>query len=187
MRTVRPEMTATNSVERRLGELSSAIIARGIHRNTPSITKRPVRRPWSKRHASAGCPAERRRFLTTVGRRLTAQALERRDSQRRYPILLTLLPQSATDVPNEVVQLFNQTRPSPRREQGGRRMRDALASEARPGDQQALLGDLLVAITHGRGGGVPQRGRRGHRGARHHLQHQPGRRRKALAGLISDR
>jgi hypothetical protein len=43
-------------------------------------------------------PAERRRFLATVGRRLTAQALERRDPQRRYPILLTLLAQSATDV-----------------------------------------------------------------------------------------
>jgi hypothetical protein len=33
-------------------------------------------------------PAERRRFLATVGRRLTAQALERRDPQRRYPTLL---------------------------------------------------------------------------------------------------
>ena len=36
-------------------------------------------------------PAERRRFLATVGRRLTAQALQRREPQRRYPILLTLL------------------------------------------------------------------------------------------------
>ena len=41
-------------------------------------------------------PAERRWFLATVGRRLTAQALERRDPQRRYPILITLLAQSAT-------------------------------------------------------------------------------------------
>jgi hypothetical protein len=30
-------------------------------------------------------PAERRRFLATVGRRLTAQALQRREPQRRYP------------------------------------------------------------------------------------------------------
>lgn len=36
-------------------------------------------------------PAERRRFLATVGRRLTAQALQRREPQRRYPILLTLV------------------------------------------------------------------------------------------------
>ena len=54
-------------------------------------------------------PAERRRFLATVGRRLTAQALERRDPQRRYPILLTVLAQSATDVLDEVVQLFDQS------------------------------------------------------------------------------
>src|SRR5690606_14300739 len=53
-------------------------------------------------------PAERRRFLATVGRRLTGQALERRDPQRRYPILLTVLAQSATDVLDEVVQLFDQ-------------------------------------------------------------------------------
>lgn len=36
------------------------------------------------------------------------QALERRDPQRRYPILLTVLAQSGTDVLDEVVQLFDQ-------------------------------------------------------------------------------
>jgi uncharacterized protein DUF4158 len=51
-------------------------------------------------------PAERRRFLAAVGRRLTAQALARREPQRRYPILLTLLTQSAADVLDEVIQLF---------------------------------------------------------------------------------
>ena len=34
-------------------------------------------------------PAERRRFLAGVGRRLTAQNLARRDADRKYPILLT--------------------------------------------------------------------------------------------------
>src|SRR5439155_23818555 len=53
-------------------------------------------------------PAERRRFLAAVGRRLTAQALARREAQRRYPILLTLLNQSAADVLDEVIQLFDQ-------------------------------------------------------------------------------
>ncbi len=53
-------------------------------------------------------PAERRRFLVTLGRRLTAQALERRDPQRRYPILLTVVAQSAVDVLDEVVALFDQ-------------------------------------------------------------------------------
>lgn len=63
-------------------------------------------------------PAERRRFLATMGRRLTSQALERRDPQRRYPILLTVLAQSATDVLDEVIALFDQAcgrccRPAP--------------------------------------------------------------------------
>ncbi|MEV0970100.1 hypothetical protein [Microtetraspora glauca] len=85
-------------------------------------------------------PAERRRFLATVGRRLTAQALERRDPQRRYPILLTLLAQSATDVLDEVVQLFDQAI-SARESKAERKMRDAPAERGKAGeDRQALLG-----------------------------------------------
>jgi hypothetical protein len=92
-------------------------------------------------------PAERRRFLATVGRRLTAQALERRDPQRRYPILLTLLAQSATDVLDEVAQLFDQAI-SARECKAERKMRDALAERGKAGeDRQALLDDLLAIIT----------------------------------------
>ena len=43
-------------------------------------------------------PAERRRFLVSVGRRSTNQALERRKPQRRHPILLALLGQSAKQI-----------------------------------------------------------------------------------------
>ncbi|MCE7011757.1 Tn3 family transposase [Kibdelosporangium philippinense] len=92
-------------------------------------------------------PAERRRFLATVGRRLTAQALERRDPQRRYPILLTLLAQSATDVLDEVVGLFDQAI-SAREGKAERKMRDLLAERGKAGeDRQALLDDLLAIIT----------------------------------------
>ncbi len=92
-------------------------------------------------------PAERRRFLATVGRRLTAQALERRDPERRYPILLTVLAQSATDVLDEVVQLFDQAI-SARESKAERTMRDALAERGKTGeDRQALLDDLLAIIT----------------------------------------
>ena len=48
-------------------------------------------------------PTERRRFLATVGRRSTVQALERR-GDRRYPILLALVAQSAVDQLDEVVR-----------------------------------------------------------------------------------
>jgi len=53
-------------------------------------------------------PAERRRFLAGIGRRSSVAKLARRDPERRYPIVLTLLPQSAADVLDEVVQLFDQ-------------------------------------------------------------------------------
>ncbi|GAA2636509.1 hypothetical protein GCM10010411_89660 [Actinomadura fulvescens] len=90
-------------------------------------------------------PAERRRFLATVGRRLTAQALARRDPERRYPILLTLVAQSATEVLDEVVQLFDQA-VSARESKAERKMRGALAERAKAGeDRQALL-DAILAI-----------------------------------------
>jgi len=93
----------------------------------------------------SGLPAERRRFLATVGRRLTGQALERREPNRRHPILLTVLAQSATDVLDEVVQLFDQA-VSGRDSKARHRMRDALTERAKSGeDRQALL-DAMLAI-----------------------------------------
>ncbi|MEV6228044.1 Tn3 family transposase [Saccharopolyspora shandongensis] len=91
-------------------------------------------------------PAERRRFLATMGRRLTAQALTRREPERRYPILLTLVAQSATEVLDEVVQLFDQA-VSSRESKAGYKMRDALAERAKSGEgRQELLNDLLDII-----------------------------------------
>ncbi|MEO6089760.1 MAG: Tn3 family transposase [Umezawaea sp.] len=91
-------------------------------------------------------PAERRRFLATIGRRLTGQALERRDAPRRYPILLTLLAQSAVEVLDEVVQLFDQAI-SARESKAERKMRDALAERGRAGeDRQALLDAILGIV-----------------------------------------
>ncbi len=91
-------------------------------------------------------PAERRRFLATVGRRLTAQALQRREPQRRYPILLTLLAQSATDVLDEVVQLFDQA-VSARQSKAAHKMRDELAERGKAGeDRQALLDAILSIV-----------------------------------------
>ncbi|MEU8196457.1 hypothetical protein AB0C10_22015 [Microbispora amethystogenes] len=77
-------------------------------------------------------PAERRWFLAMVGRRLAAQALQRREPERRYPILLTLVAQLATEVLDEVVQLFDQAM-SARESKAARRMRDALAERGAPG------------------------------------------------------
>jgi hypothetical protein len=47
-------------------------------------------------------PTERRRFLATLGRRSTVQGLQRRE-ERRFPILLALVAQSAVDQLDEVI------------------------------------------------------------------------------------
>ncbi len=114
------------------GELGKLAFLRGLDAHTLDLSM---------------LPAERRRFLAAVGRRLTPQALERRDPHRRHPILLTLLAQSVVDVLDEDVQLFDQA-VSGREGRVRRRMTEALAERARGGeDRQALLDDLLAVIT----------------------------------------
>ncbi len=95
-------------------------------------------------------PAQRRRFLAGLGRRLTAQALARREPERRYPILLTLLAESVTDVLDEVVLLFDQAL-SGRESAAQTRLTEQLAERARGGeDRQALLDEILeIALDTG--------------------------------------
>ena len=91
-------------------------------------------------------PAERRRFLAGLGRRLTAQNLARRDDDRKYPILLTLAAQSAVDVLDEVLLLFDQAL-SGREAAARERLTEVLAERARGGeDRQALLDDILAIV-----------------------------------------
>lgn len=51
---------------------------------------------------------ERRRFLATIGKRSTNQALARREPHQRYPILLNAVVQLAVDLLHEVIALFDQ-------------------------------------------------------------------------------
>ncbi|MGH3609362.1 MAG: Tn3 family transposase, partial [Pseudonocardiaceae bacterium] len=89
-------------------------------------------------------PAQRRRFLAGLGRRLTAQALSRREPERRYPILLTLLAETVVDVLDEVVLLFDQA-VSGRESNARTRLTEELAERARAGeDRQALLDEILA-------------------------------------------
>jgi TnpA family transposase len=91
-------------------------------------------------------PAERRRFLAGVGRRLTAQALSRREPERRYPILLTLIAQSAVDVLDETLLLFDQAL-SARESAAKAKLTEVLAERARGGeDRQALLDEILRIV-----------------------------------------
>jgi hypothetical protein len=90
-------------------------------------------------------PAGRRRFLAGVGRRLTGQALSRREPERRYPILLALLAESAVDVLDEVVFLFDQAI-SGRESAARTRLSEALAEHARQGEDRQVLLDEILAI-----------------------------------------
>ncbi|MFH8343041.1 Tn3 family transposase [Streptomyces sp. AM6-12] len=91
-------------------------------------------------------PAERRRYLAQIGRRLTAQALVRREPNRRHPILLTLLAQSAVDVLDSVVQLFDQTL-SGSESRAKIKLRDVLAERAKLSEERlALLDEILPVL-----------------------------------------
>ena len=85
-------------------------------------------------------PAERRRHLAAVGRRSSVPSLTRRDPQRRYPIVLTLLAQSATDVLDEVVALFDQA-VSARESRARHKLTDQLAERARTGEDKLALAE----------------------------------------------
>jgi TnpA family transposase len=93
-------------------------------------------------------PAERRRFLATIGRRSTAQALARREPERRYPILLTLLAQCAVDVLDEVVQLYDQA-VSATDHRAERKLEEKLAGRAKASDDRlGLLDEMLSVLTN---------------------------------------
>lgn len=90
-------------------------------------------------------PTERRRFLAGVGRRSTNQALQRRGDDRRYPILLTLVAQSAVDQLDEVVSLFDQA-VSARESRARSKTDEALAERAKRGEARQLLMDVILPV-----------------------------------------
>jgi hypothetical protein len=89
-------------------------------------------------------PNERRRFLAMVGRRSTVQALERR-GERRYPILLALVAQSAVDQLDEVVALFDQA-VSARESRARSKTDEALVERAKKGEDRQLLVDVILPV-----------------------------------------
>jgi TnpA family transposase len=90
-------------------------------------------------------PTERRRFLAGVGRRATNQALERREDDRRYPILLALVAQSAVDQLDEVVSLFDQA-VSARESRARSKSEEALVERAKRGEARQLLMDVILPV-----------------------------------------
>ncbi len=90
-------------------------------------------------------PNERRRFLATVGRRSSNQALQRRDPDRRYPILLALVAQSAVDQLDEVVALFDQA-VSARESRAKSKTDEELIERAKRGESRQVLMDVILPV-----------------------------------------
>jgi hypothetical protein len=89
-------------------------------------------------------PRERRRFLATVGRRSTVQALHQR-RERRFPILLALVAQSAVDQLDEVVALFDQA-VSARESRAKAKTNEALIERAKQGEVRQLLLQVVLPV-----------------------------------------
>ncbi|KOX11916.1 hypothetical protein ADK67_48195 [Saccharothrix sp. NRRL B-16348] len=74
-------------------------------------------------------PDARRWLLAGIGRRSTNQALQRREVDRRYPILVATLAECAVEVLDEVVQMFDQAL-SGTENRARRRLDELLAARA---------------------------------------------------------
>src|SRR5271165_6281486 len=90
-------------------------------------------------------PAERRRFLASVGRRSSMAKLARREPHRRYPIVLTVLAQSAVDVLDEVVQLFDQA-VSARESRAKHKLADHLAERAKRSEDKLAIAEQVLPV-----------------------------------------
>jgi len=116
----RAELDGLLAVDPQWGVTRLTWLGRGPTQATPGAVKTELEKLAYLRGMEAhamdlsGLPAERRRFLAGIGRRSSAQALARREEQRRYPILLTLVTQSAVEVLDESLQLFDQPCPGGR-------------------------------------------------------------------------
>lgn len=87
----------------------------------------------------------RRRFLAQVGRRSTAQALARADPQRRYPILLATLAETAVEILDELVGLFDQALANAD-SRTRHELKDRLVERARANQHREILLDDLLEV-----------------------------------------
>jgi len=91
-------------------------------------------------------PPARRRFLAQLGRRSTAQALARSDPDRRHPILLATLAETAVEILDELITLFDQALAGAD-SRARHQLADRLADQARAGgDREQLLDSLLDVL-----------------------------------------
>lgn len=140
------------NIDDELGSTRLSWLGNGATQPSPGAIKTEIAKLAYLRRIGAdeldlsALPTQRSRFLAETGRRSTAQMLARRDPARRYPILLTLVGQSAIDVRDEVVQLFDQA-VSGRESHAKHKLAAALAGRAVAAeDRLALLDDIVPTL-----------------------------------------
>lgn len=92
-------------------------------------------------------PESRQRQMAAVGRRLRAQALQRRDPDKRYPMLLATVAECYVEVLDEVVQMFDQAL-SGMENRAKRKVKEKLAQRAKNDvNKMDLLEEMLAVAT----------------------------------------
>jgi Domain of unknown function (DUF4158) len=91
-------------------------------------------------------PESRRRQMAAIGRRLRAQALQRRDPDKRYPILLATVTECYVEVLDEVVQMFDQAL-SGMENRAKRKVTEKLAQRGKEAVNKLDLLEEMLAVT----------------------------------------
>lgn len=92
-------------------------------------------------------PVGQRRFLTSLGRRSRVQALARAGVHRRYPVLLATLAETAVEVLDELVELFDQALAGADRRARAQLAERALERAQSVEDRLDLLYELTAVLT----------------------------------------
>ena len=107
------ELDRLVEVDPALGFTRLVWLRRGATAATPEVIKAELHKLAYLRGLDAdwldlaSVPPGRRRFVAQIGRRSTPQALVRSAAERRHPILLATLAETAVEVLDELVTLFD--------------------------------------------------------------------------------
>ena len=145
------ELDRLVEVDPGLGITRLVWLRRGATTATPEVMKAELEKLAYVRGLDAdrlelAVPPGRRRFLAQVGRRSTPQALARAAVERRHPVLLATLAETAVEVLDELVTLFDHGLAGADSRARHRLAERAVARVAAAEDRLVLLDDLLAVL-----------------------------------------
>jgi hypothetical protein len=147
-----PELDAVLVVDPLLGRTPLSWLGQGATNPSPGGVKTELEKLAYLRRLDAHeldlsmLPDQRRRWLARIADRSTAQQLARRDPVVRHPILLAWLSQTAVDVLDEVLLMFDLA-VSARESHAKEKTKARLAERAKTGEvRQRLLDEILDVV-----------------------------------------